>query len=71
VRVIVDQSEDIGRVGFAGLLAETEAPPPIAAESPEAWAPVGVSSGAVEHAQRQAVEAFCLWLDGQRHERRS
>lgn len=71
MRVIVDQSEDIGRVGFAGLLAETDAPPPTAAESPESWAPVGASSGAVDDAQRQAVEAFCLWLEGQRHEHRS
>ena len=70
MQVIVDQSEDIGRVGFSGLLDDTEPPPTRAAETPGSWAPVGVSSGAVDVAQ-QAVEDFCLWLDDQRSEARS
>ena len=71
MHVIVDRSEDLGRVGFSGLLADAEPQPAIAVESPESWAPVGVSSGAIDDAQRRAVEDFCVWLDDQRREARS
>ena len=66
VDVIVDPNEDIGRVGFAGLLADCESRPATAVESPESWAPLGVSVGAFDHGRRSAVATFCHWLADQR-----
>ncbi|HVM10297.1 MAG TPA: hypothetical protein VM345_17690 [Acidimicrobiales bacterium] len=71
VRVIVDQNEDLGRPGMAGLFAELEAAPASRAEAPGSWAPVAVSHGPLDPARRSALEAFHRWLDDEREATRS
>ena len=66
MNVIVDPNEDIGRVGFSGLLAEVDRSEPLAAESPQTWAPVARSAGPVIPANRDALERFHRWLEDRR-----
>ena len=60
--------EDIGRVGFGGLLSEapTSTRGQAPAESPGERVPGSPSSGPRDDAHRVALEAFHRWLEDER-----
>jgi hypothetical protein len=65
--------DDVGRVGFAGLLESVGPTEPAAVESPSAarWAPIGVSSGPSDATHRDAIDSFHRVLAARRDDTRS